>query len=428
MPDNVIKSATEQPKRPVGRPKRGEENAPVEEDFAITQRDSTIAQILTAFNAAADDDEWHIKVYEYSGNHKERARQPWLFNCEIEDLEGLHERLLVKYGSGRYVARVYCNNTLYRLFNIDVKAPPGEDPKNRVFHNPPESNSNELITAINQNFERLAQLFVRSAAPPATVDPMAQFERMTAVMLNMQKLTAPPPAAPAVNGIEIVKQVIEMSQSLAGGGKETSMMDVFQELVKSPFMEGLLGSFQKPGGPGAPAPEFRPGPGYGDLPDAPPAQLIPPTLPPNFETMDQQQVMALIGQQLHYLITKAESGRSPGLYAEWVLDNIPEPTAEMMLADPNILNGLATINPAVNNYRPWFEHLLVEMREMLKAEPQHEEEPDAAPRPAIAPHGNTGRTGRDAANPAADGGTRPKVQEKPKNQTAQPKPGPGAAG
>lgn len=344
---------------------------PIEEETpAQTEQRETIEDILTAFNASDDDVIWTIRVGMVTGPARTGFDEPFLFNCSPTELP-LDERLRDNYGTGTYRCRVYRNKRIYRSFTVTI----GPTPK--IKENT-QTDTTSFIQAIEASNIRMMSMFKemldRQNAPQVQqIDPFAMMERMTAVMLNMQNLSPKPTVVEnQVNPMEMFTKGIELAQSMSASG-ETGIMDIVKEFVKSPIMETMMGGMNQNQPkqiapsyytPIQPTPQVQPG-----LRPNQPSQNngVPPVMPPNASQMSMEQINKLISDQIAFLISKAQNGSDPALYAEFVLDNMPEPTVQYMLNNPNILSELAGINPAINMHLIWFQKLLAEMKQMLQA-------------------------------------------------------------
>lgn len=71
-------------------------------------------------------------------------------------------------------------------------------------------------------------------------------------------------------------------------------------------------------------------------------------------------------QQLGFLIKQAESGKDPGLYAELLLDQIGAPAVLDFCGQDDCYDKLLAIEPAIANFRPWFEALRAAILEITR--------------------------------------------------------------
>ena len=73
-------------------------------------------------------------------------------------------------------------------------------------------------------------------------------------------------------------------------------------------------------------------------------------------------------QYLDFLVKKAASGSNPDLYAELVLDNMPEALVRQFLADGDPVAKLARFDKRVSLHEQWFRDLGKAVTEALNAD------------------------------------------------------------
>lgn len=390
------------------------DDAPPERDMA------TVFEEIQAALGATPDDDWQIAVRRVQLNGKKGGTEPFLFNIEPEDLWGLEERLRDEVGTGTYRIVISHDRKFFKKMTISVEAPfkPAA----------PATDMTAILAAIDAANKRTMDVFearfvqLAQPAPPA-VDPLAMLDKVMSIVGNMVKTTAPapPPVDDSKSAIAMFTKGIEMASKFApGGGGETTFLDLFRDAMKSPIVENILGNMTQknvnaygaqPGNNGYDQAQQTAAPPFvSRLISAAkqPILSVPPVLPPNPETLPPDQLQKLMSDQIDYLITRAINGSDPSLYAETMLDNMPQPMINYMMQNPNTLAELQAVNPKIANHIPWFTDLLAAMREMVQSSPQTEAPPDAA-RPAVSAHANPGRPPGNPPNFANHGAARPKV-------------------
>lgn len=384
-----------------------------EESDAEKAARETMEEIQEQFNRSAGEQDWEIKIFRVSGNNKLGFKQPYLFSVLPTELP-VEQKLLDEYGSGKYLARVMVDGKLTKAFNIEVEASARLRQQDSARPSGDMATFIQLMEASNSRIVTMLERLM--AAPPPAADPLAMMERMSAIMANMKTAMPETSAAAPAAAMEMFQKGIELAQSLAGaGGGETSAMDVLKSVVSSPAVSNLVAVIMGraiPGGGGQPAAS-----GYTPAAAQRPAMTLPPVMPANRQGMSEADVVALIRGQIDFLILQANAGRDPFLYAEMMLDNLPEPMIMHLLDSPNVIGELVAINPAMGNYMPWFTKLIEAMRELAQgAEPELQPgEDDASPAPAVADVPNPGRPAGNVGNPAAHVKPRKSVQKSPPN-------------
>ncbi len=68
---------------------------------------------------------------------------------------------------------------------------------------------------------------------------------------------------------------------------------------------------------------------------------------------------------LSQMVERAARDSDPGLYAEFIVDNMPGPIINSWLARPDLLDYLISLDGRVAEHRDWFEELRAEIAAML---------------------------------------------------------------
>ena len=151
------------------------------------------------------------------------------------------------------------------------------------------------------------------------------------------------------SGLELAKDI--------GGGGEKSIWDV---LEKMPAMLGQISEYAKANPPPALAPPVAG--------DSLPVATGP--APAQSEGDSPMLKEMFFKKQLDMLISKAEKGSDAGLYADFILDNMPEDAIRTFLGDGDPFPRLVELNPNVAQHETWFRSLGIFLNESLAvAEP-----------------------------------------------------------
>lgn len=356
------------------------------DDVLIEDAEDVELDILTELNASPSDIVWTFTVCRVLGPTKAGLKEPHLFSGDASQIGGLADRLIADgYGSGNYRVRVLKNKRLYRRFDLAVEVPPAKPQNNAA--QPARSEIADLIAAIQRSNEQLiTRLLERQNAPaPVQVEPvdhLAMMERMSNIFANMRPQND---GNNATALIEVFKSGLETAAKFAGGGeKETSLLDVAKDLAGQ-----ILPVVMAQRGNGA-APPANLGGNNGYQPPAPRAPVLqnpnPNPQPP--PTNPNADVMQAAAQNIDFLLQQARRNADPGLYAELMLDQLPEPVVLAILGDVQIIDKFIMLRPGVQQFRPWFDRLLATMRELVSSELN----PNAA-------------TDNDIAKPVSNGNT-----------------------
>ena len=171
--------------------------------------------------------------------------------------------------------------------------------------------------------------------------------------------------------IEVFQSGLELAKDIGGGG-EKSIWDV---LEKMPTMLGNIADMAKQTASATPA--LTPPVAGDNLPVAQGGPHLPNVAahqphgePPVIKEM-------FFKKQLDMLVAKAEKGSDPGLYADFILDNMPEDAIRTFLGDGDPFPRLVALNPHVAGHETWFRSLGVFLNESLAPEPPIGENTDA---------------------------------------------------
>lgn len=158
---------------------------------------------------------------------------------------------------------------------------------------------------------------------------------------------------------DILMKGIELAKSIQPRDGDTSGMDVLQEAIRS-FAPAVTEVVRR----AHIAPQRPQGhKGQGLTPPSSHNGTSNPALP---STQPQgNDDMTLLKYYLNLLCQKAAAGSDPALYAEMVADNLNDAQLEGLLAEPDIVVHLMTINPEVGKHTEWFKAVEKELREMV---------------------------------------------------------------
>lgn len=320
---------------------------PIDETKLQEDIDAEEARITSEFDADNKDVKWLIKVYRVL---EKEGRMNWLFNCLPSELP-IIDKLRDNYGSGLYRARVYRNGKLYRALDYAIEAP--------KFPEPPKQDTNKDIAAIinammqaqERQFNKLQEILLsRASAPAPTFDPVQMLASMTQIMLQMRQLVEPKNDN---SQIEMLLKGIEIAKDVVGGNNETSFLDLARDLIKSPLLAKAVEATAHP-----------------PIPPSVPShvQAVPkPSVNPvstnsvNPATPKESKESVMIKYYVGMLIDRAQRGSDPALYADFILDNVPEEIIRQYLARENLIEEIQKIDPRAAQHKEW----LIALRDYL---------------------------------------------------------------
>jgi hypothetical protein len=339
-----------------------EDTAELEND-----QDKLLDDIIGEFGAGDNEVSYSASVTRIPKNFQRGQKEPWLFECDAADIIGIRTKLRDVYRGGQFRIRVYKTTSrgkkLYRQMDYYIEAPTSEanptgDTRIDAFAAALERTQSSMI-ALAERLSQPAQL-----AAPQT-DTLLMMERMSAIFKNMQPAPAAHGDFSMKDGIELFTKGMELAEGMRGESGD-SWISVFKEMAKQLPVADIVKNLSEmqanknnPQRPQLRGPAQNIGQPRGPIQPMPATSATPETTP--------AATGQALEQSMRYLIGKARANSDPGLYAEWLLDNADRALIRQMANDPNVLDQLAVIFPALNQppIRTWFGELVENVKEFL---------------------------------------------------------------
>lgn len=363
-------------------------------DFVITQTaedissqqndiDDQLSNIFSELGSSKDDINFTLSIWRVMPNKAEMA---FLFKCTPAELP-IMERLRDEYEGGQFHVQVYKNKKRFKRFTVHVE-PPKRNTVKEV-----KSEMAEMIKAVadqqERQFNMLRETMMQMVGKPSTPAP-SQIETMTVMMglmKSMKDFAAPAQPVNTVSPdkmIDILMKGMELGRD-SGGGSETNFLDIVKEALKSPLLlsaaSGAMSSIPS-------LPQVK----------ASPQLNSPGSNPVNKPVQSEAPKMNMLEHNLNMLISKAEKDSDPVLYAEFILDNVPEEIINQYILRDDLIEELVKINPKVANHKEWFLALRNHIQGVLTDEGEAGDTEEHAPDPLIPDTTNSGGDGGDAGN------------------------------
>lgn len=340
--------------------------------------DNQLNDIFSEFGGHPDEVRIKISVLRIIPN---RADFETCFQCTPNELP-ITDRIIEEYGPGRYEIRVYMNGKVKRILKFNV----AERLKKPLSYSKPQEGGDlkDLLGAMMENQRQMFEQMQSIMKPPqvAPVDPMQSMFQQLQMMKMMKEIMGDSSPANQMGLHDVVSLAKEFAE-LGGGGTEKGSADVLYKMVETAFpllIEGAKNSPQNK------APHF---PGMAGAPSVPmnfplqPGAMRPPAMPgaPTIGPQPKQGenpamfLRAVVARKLPELIDKAKNNKSPELYAEVVLDSVPDAFFQQycgFVAKENALDMLIEINPEVAVYKEWFEKFREETVAFMREADQEE--------------------------------------------------------
>lgn len=335
--------------------------------------EAAVSDIIAAIDALArtqDGLQWEIRVYQIYGAPKNGMKQPFLFNCDAEDLPGLESQLATTYpAGGRFKVEARANGHLQRSIVLDIAPRPGYREPNPFAAPaaiapaaPPAEGGDRLERVLLHMAEQQRQFMQliaeRLTAPPAAAaDPMAMFNNMMGAFKGFQE------AVPKVSGetnLKLLMDGIELGKTISGGGADSKTgFDMLSEAFNSDTGKTIAEALVQVLTPRQPQQQQR----------QPLAQLTPPPIrtanplaapvvrpanPPPQPNPRREQMR----QGMDWLFNQAQTGADPAIIAEQVAGMLPPDIMEELTVVADPMEWLVSRFPRVEQHRPWFQSLL----------------------------------------------------------------------
>lgn len=330
-----------------------------EEDAPVDSLQAMLAELGGATSAA-------ITVYRAERGQK----QQYVYKCSPDEFS--LDVLRDKYNGGNFRLYISKNGVLYK--NVEVAV----EPRHATSEAAP-SDAVALAAAMREGFERQSAALaaaLRTLAAPPPPSPFAGInipEAITAFsallgVLRPPPVPAPPPPDPSAH-INMLLQGIELAKELKGDSEgEPSVMGLLRDLIKSPLAAQAIAATAA----AQPAPVSHgqlPKPA-GQRPQPGPQPTVPPIATPSTAQPTQPQGPNMLAHYLGILCTKAAEGSDATLYADLVLDSVPEDQLRAIMyghGHASTIDALIAMRPDVAAHREWFQGLIDTIDGVLQA-------------------------------------------------------------
>lgn len=302
--------------------------------------DSELDSVTSEFGKDKNDVQLKIKLHRVLERKGERE---WLFDILPSELPIL-DRVKDEYGGGKYEASLFKNGKLFRKFNFNIANP-------RLSF-VPKNNQSDLLAIANmmatQQEKQFAQLkeLMQVNKPVQSFNTLEMITGVITLMGQMKNLFPQP--APSDKSVDLLLKGMELMKDFTGDKGESSLIDVFRDLIKSPLLEKAIEGTASH----VPNPTL-----------ANPALLNPAQISATKPGEDKMNL--IVRGYLNQLIKKAAQNSDPELYAAFILDNVPEKTVREYLLREDLMAQLTAVNPQAAQYTEWFNELKNNIVEML---------------------------------------------------------------
>lgn len=299
--------------------------------------DGQLNSINAEFGSDENDVEIFMKVYRVGVSGAE-----YLFTMYPHELPIL-DRLRDEYGPGAYETRVYCNKKLKRKLMTKIGAPPKPNTSR-----PANSEITQLATIMMQGFEKqsqmIAELAKRQSNPVNVPQPMNMMEMLQGFGAIMQTMSSIMPK-PTENNLETMFKFMQLGKELGSERGETNTSDILLAAINN--LGPVLGKTLEGQARAEPRTHINA-----------PNLTVKQNPTPRGEPQMLSPQMQIVKMQLKNLVKKAESNSDQELYADFILDNVPEDQLISLIFAEDVKQRLIALEPGVAAQWPWFEKLI----------------------------------------------------------------------
>lgn len=343
-----------------------------------SSNDMSAENLLVELGGVSDED---AKVTVYRVNAKDgRRNDSWVMECHPSEFS--IARLAQEFGGGQYrIAGIkfdasrnqkvrFCN----RIVTIEGvrETTPYISAARAVAQQPTASIDGNVLSAIQQGFERLAQsqLQMMQAMQQPKIDP-AQMRRELLQDMAMMREIMVGNNGNNTGAVEMLLKGIELARDLSPAAGEAGTADILLEALKTfgkPIAQTVLAQAAQ-------------------------SQQIAPLISNNPVSSENQQILPQVemnrteapvidttikeAEMLKYYISQllvlAKDTRDPSLYAELIVDQLPDEQLNAIVSRADFIPWLISVNPEISGYVPWFEELRASIMEILTQAPESDQ-------------------------------------------------------
>ena len=329
----------------------------------LENENDTLSELNALLDELGGEDKPEISVYHQSAGGK--SAMEFCFQYEPGELTVADAltRLREQFGSGTFRFHVRGGNPRRLIANKAFSlAPLIEKPeKENGASNMMEmmqmqmAQQQTMFNAINGAM--VSMMTAQSENRPAPVDPAAQQKMMLEQMALMKEIFG---SNNKGSEIDTLLQGMELAGNLGPKG-DTNSSDLLLKAMET-FAGPVAQIMANESSPALPPQQIDPNQlAPGTTADAAPAatqQLPPPE-------QENNQMRAIIKQQLKFLLTGAENNSDPASYADIVVDNVGLERLGQICAQQPLLAWVYDYLPESKNYPDWFEELETAIMEMI---------------------------------------------------------------
>jgi hypothetical protein len=330
-----------------------------EADDPIAQNERVALDALLAELSGVSN--CRVTVYRANRN----MPQAYMFACSPEafSLDDLRD----KFNGGEFRAYISRDGKPWKNIKLTV------EPKAPAATEPPPSTL-DLAMLIRESFTQQAEMLRESlrAAVPPPANPFTGLnlpELITAISSAIVALRPPPspippppPPQPAIESkaIDMLLKGVELARELQSNGEEPGLMALARDFIRSPLLQAAVQATQtQSAAPMQPMPRIS-------TPAPAPSKPAPAVTTSTQLASSNEGEMVNLQPYLVMLARKAAEGSDPTLYADLILDNVPEELLRTLLTrPPDAVSALVADYPPLAAHRDWMAQVIAVLQESL---------------------------------------------------------------
>lgn len=309
----------------------------------------------------ADNADVRIGVHRQS-EEGHRGKMPYLFSFTPQEYDyyTLNDKLRDSYNGGHFRLRAYRNGRLFINELMIVEAIEKETIE-KEFQEKTDNNMLDLFNAMKKQMsesnDRMMQMMMmvmgldKQNQGRNSTDPNQLMGSMLTNMVQMKELLGIGGDS-QFNPMDMMKTAVDLATKLSGDNTEDNSSSVFKSLIETfggPIAEMVMKQQLKPV-------IVNQNDTTGNI-DANSDQQ---------NTPDQSQLIIMMRQQIQLLINAAQKQSDPGLYVDFIIDNIPDQVLQNFFGNDPYMS-LIRIDPRISKFQPWFTEFSNMMKQELTA-------------------------------------------------------------
>lgn len=321
-------------------------------------------EITTEFGGSDKDIDILIKVYKVLEREGKKA---WCFDCLPADLP-ISDRIRQDFGGGQYLMRIYKNRKLTMGRKLIIAEPSKKSEEKK------ESDlamiGKMLAEQQKQNFEQLQAIILQSQGRSvAPVDQMSTMKDTIAILASMREVFGSPSHSPQVNPMDYILKGMEIMKEVGGNNStESSFVDIFRDLIKSPLLPAVIQANVQPRN-NLHKSETPKLPEHTEQSENKNESNIEVIVKDSKElTNEEKNAMNMLNLQINMLANAARNHSDPSLYADLILDNLDDETINNFILNENAFEKLISIRPDLLDCREWFNQLQLAIKSSMSSD------------------------------------------------------------